>query len=43
MMLFRRLTPNEVRFQEYEKAHPGVKLKYWDREDASGEYKKEKK
>jgi len=43
MMLFKRLTPNEVRFLEYEKKHPGVKLKYWDRETASGEYKKEKK
>ena len=43
VMLFKRLTPNEERFLEYQKKHPGVKLKYWEREDASGEYKKEKK
>ncbi len=43
VVLFKKLTPNETRFLEYEATHPGVKLKYWDREDASGEYKKEKK
>lgn len=43
VMLFKRLTPNEERFLEYQKKHPEVKLKYWERETASGEYKKEKK
>ncbi len=43
IMLFRRLTPNETRFIEYEKNHPGVRLRYWEREDETGEYVKEKK
>ena len=43
VMLFKRLTPNEERFLEYQEKHPTVKLKYWERESASGEYKKEKK
>ena len=43
IVIFKKLTPNEERFLEYEKKHPGVKLRYWDREDASGKYKKAKK
>ena len=43
VVVFKKLTPNEERFLEYEAKHPGVKLKYWEREDASGEYKKETK
>ena len=43
VVVFKKLTPNEYRFLEYQEKHPDVKLKYWEREDASGEYKKEKK
>ena len=43
VVLYKKITPNEDRFLEYQKKHPDVKLKYWEREDASGEYKKEKK
>ncbi len=43
VVIFKKLTPNESRFLEYQAKHPDVKLKYWEREDASGEYVKEKK
>ena len=43
VVVFKKLTPNEYRFLEYQEKHPDVKLKYWEREDASGEYVKEKK
>jgi hypothetical protein len=43
VVVFKKLTPNESRFLEYQAKHPDVKLKYWEREDASGEYVKEKK
>ena len=43
VVVFKKLTPNESRFLEYQAKHPEVKLKYWEREDASGEYVKEKK
>ena len=43
VVVFKKLTPNESRFLEYQAKHPEVKLKYWEREDASGEYKKEPK
>ncbi len=43
VILFKKFTPNEVRFLKYQEKHPDVRLKYWEREDASGEYKKEEK
>ena len=43
VVVFKKLTPNEYRFLEYQQKHPEVKLKYWEREDASGEYVKETK
>jgi hypothetical protein len=43
VVVFKKITPNEYRFLEYQEKHPDVKLKYWEREDASGEYVKEKK
>ncbi len=43
VVIFKKITPNEERFLEYAKNHPGVKLKYWERETATGEYKKEEK
>ena len=43
IVIFKKITPNESRFLEYQEKHPDVKLKYWEREDASGEYVKETK
>ncbi len=43
IMLFKKLTPNEERYLDYQKKHPEAKLRYWDRETAGGEYDKEKK
>lgn len=43
IVIYKRITPTEDRFLEYQKKHPDVRLKYWDREDATGKYKKEEK
>jgi len=43
IMLFKKLTPNEERYLDYQKKHPEAKLRYWDRESAGGDYDKKKK
>jgi len=41
VVIYKKITPTEERFLEYQAKHPETKLKYWEREDASGEYKRE--
>lgn len=36
IVIFKKITPTEERFLDYQKRHPEVKLKYWEKEDASG-------
>ena len=36
VVIYKKITPTEERFLDYQKRHPEVKLKYWEREDASG-------
>lgn len=36
VVIYKKITPTEDRFLDYQKRHPEVKLKYWEREDASG-------
>lgn len=36
IVVYKKITPTEERFLDYQKRHPEVKLKYWEREDASG-------
>lgn len=43
IVVYKQITPTEDRFLEYQKRHPDVKLRYWEQEDASGEYAKNKK
>lgn len=43
MVLYKRITPNEERFINYQKKHPEAKLRYWDKTDASGALKEGKK
>ncbi|MCG3133935.1 MAG: hypothetical protein HMLKMBBP_01202 [Planctomycetes bacterium] len=40
IVIYKRITPTEDRFLEYQKRHPDVKLRYWESEDASGDVKK---
>ncbi len=42
IVIYKKITPTEERFLEYQKRHPEVKLKYWESEDASGDYKEKK-
>jgi len=42
IVIYKQITPTEDRFLEYQKRHPEVKLRYWEQEDASGEYSKKK-
>lgn len=42
IVIYKQITPTEDRFLEYQKRHPEVKLRYWQQEDASGEYSKKK-
>lgn len=43
IIVYKKITPTEERFIEYQKRHPDVELRYWDREKASGEYDVKKK
>jgi hypothetical protein len=36
VVIFKKITPTEERFIKYQEKHPEVKLRYWEREDASG-------
>jgi hypothetical protein len=36
IVVYKKITPTEERFLDYQKRHPEVKLKYWQKEDASG-------
>lgn len=36
VVIYKKITPTEDRFLEYQKRHPEVKLKYWESEDAGG-------
>ena len=36
VVIYKKITPTEERFLGYQKRHPEVKLKYWEKEDASG-------
>jgi hypothetical protein len=36
IIIYKKITPTEERFLDYQKRHPEVKLKYWQKEDASG-------
>lgn len=40
VVVYKKITPTEDRFLEYQKRHPDVKLRYWEDEDASGDMKK---
>ena len=42
VVIYKKITPTEDRFLEYQKRHPEVKLKYWESEDASGAVDKKK-
>lgn len=43
IVIFKKITPTEERFLDYQKRHPEVKLKYWEKEDASGHVDTSKK
>lgn len=36
IVIYKKITPTEERFLKYQERHPEVKLKYWEKEDASG-------
>jgi hypothetical protein len=38
IVIYKKITPTEERFLEYRKKHPEVELRYWEQEQASGEY-----
>lgn len=38
IVVYKKITPTEERFLEYQKRHPETKLRYWDREGAGGAY-----
>ena len=40
VIIYKKITPIENRFLDYQKRHPEVKLKYWEHEDASGDVSK---
>lgn len=40
VVIYKKITPLENRFLEYQKRHPDVKLRYWEHEDASGDVSK---
>jgi hypothetical protein len=43
IIVYKKITPTEERFLEYQKKHPDVELRYWDREKADGDYDVKKK
>lgn len=43
IIVYKKITPNEERFLDYQRKHPDVKLKYWERENADGSYDEEEK
>jgi len=43
IVIYKKITPTEERFLDYQKRHPEVKLKYWEQEDASGAVDTKKK
>jgi len=43
IIIYKKMTPTEERFVAYQKKHPKVKLRYWDREQASGDYQNKEK
>lgn len=42
IVIYKKITPLENRFLDYQKRHPDVKLRYWEHEDASGDVSKKK-
>lgn len=43
VIVYKQITPNEERFLDYQRKHPDVKLKYWERQNADGSYEGEDK